>query len=263
MPGSARSGDQAEAPVAATTVEDEGFEPPAWLVIVLALAGIGGVVALLVLGPRDQGGPAGRRPLVATAGPAAEVAAAPGARRRWPLRAMVAIGLGLALAPAIFQMFTRAPGGGRMIDDFAPYMTDAKIDSFSRDLDTIGAAPRRGGPRARGAGRRGRPVPDRRGASPTSWPAIDDDMSSMLGTMQDNIDDYDGVAALPPFALFPWFFVVPGLLVAGVAGWSLRRDRTGVADPRAPHRARRARRSVSSPHRRCSRCSPGRPAAPT
>jgi hypothetical protein len=38
----------------AAAVHDEGFKAPVWLVVVLALAGIGGVVALLVLGPRRR-----------------------------------------------------------------------------------------------------------------------------------------------------------------------------------------------------------------
>lgn len=43
-----------EAALAAARVEDESFEAPAWLVVALASAGIGGVVALLVLGPRRR-----------------------------------------------------------------------------------------------------------------------------------------------------------------------------------------------------------------
>jgi hypothetical protein len=35
--------------------------------------------------------------------------------------------------------------------------------------------------------------------------------------MSDNVENYQAVAALPPFPLFPWFFVIPGLLVIGLA----------------------------------------------
>jgi hypothetical protein len=38
----------------AAAVHDDGFEAPVWLVVLLALAGIGGVIALLVLGPRRR-----------------------------------------------------------------------------------------------------------------------------------------------------------------------------------------------------------------
>jgi hypothetical protein len=43
------SGEEVAALPAGTVVEDEGFEPATWLVALLALLGIGGVIALLVL----------------------------------------------------------------------------------------------------------------------------------------------------------------------------------------------------------------------
>ncbi len=148
-------------------------------------------------------------------------AAAP--RRRWPVIAIVAIGLGLALAPVAFQMFTRVPPGGPMIDDFEPYMREAKIDSFTTDLDTIGAAHQESVALLAAT-----PDGETRFGSVASfndaWPALHEDMTSMLSTMEENIDNYLGIAALPPFVLFPWFFVIPGVLLAGVGIWSLRAD---------------------------------------
>ena len=38
----------------------------------------------------------------------------------------------------------------------------------------------------------------------------------MIGAMSDNVANYRAVAALPSFSLFPWFFVLPGLLVVGL-----------------------------------------------
>jgi hypothetical protein len=55
-------------------------------------------------------------------------------------------------------------------------------------------------------------------------------MTPMIGAMSDNVSNYQAVAALPPFPLFPWFFVAPGLLVAGSAL---------LAGPRRSPRARR------------------------
>lgn len=49
-------------------------------------------------------------------------------------------------------------------------------------------------------------------------------MAPMIGTMADNLDNFAGVAALPPFWAVPWFFVGPGLLVAGLGAWSHRRS---------------------------------------
>ncbi len=49
------------------------------------------------------------------------------------------------------------------------------------------------------------------------WAHILNDMTPMIGAMSDNVANYQAVAALPPFALFPWFFVAPGLIVIGSA----------------------------------------------
>ena len=60
--------------------------------------------------------------------------------RRGFVVAIVVIGLGLALAPAMFQMFSRAPKGGDMIDEFRPYMTVEQISLFRGYMDQIRAA---------------------------------------------------------------------------------------------------------------------------
>ena len=59
--------------------------------------------------------------------------------RRWPFIAAAAIGLALALAPLAFQMFSRAPGGSKMIDDFKPFMTRTKVTQIQGYFLTIGS----------------------------------------------------------------------------------------------------------------------------
>jgi hypothetical protein len=147
--------------------------------------------------------------------------------RRWPLMLVAAIGIGLALAPVAFQMFTRAPGGGTMIKGFKPYMNVAAIDGFRHDLAVIDAAHQQSTTLVDQAGRaRSYPaVVD----FDKQWPSINADMSSMLTTMRTNIKHYRGVAALPPFVLFPWFFVIPGLLLAACAIGALLAQRRGRA----------------------------------
>ena len=39
----------------------------------------------------------------------------------------------------------------------------------------------------------------------------------MIGTMSDNVTNFEAVDALPDFPLFPWFFVIPGVLLVGLA----------------------------------------------
>src|SRR5205823_1998672 len=152
------------------------------------------------------------------------------ARRRL-LLVVLAIGIGLVLAPVAFQMFTRAPEGGRMIEQFRPYMTTAKIDRFQGYLDEIGRADRETAGAVAADQRYGAVAELHR-----RWPGIDSDMSDMLATMRRDIGRYRGVAALPPFVLFPWFFVLPGLIIAALAACGLVRAARG-ATPRRPLRA--------------------------
>ena len=151
------------------------------------------------------------------------------------LGALVALGLALAAAPIAFAMFTRAPKGGDMIDEFRPFMTQAKIDEFRGFLRVIGAAATESETTVRPAAAEALGIDaatsDQRFAFvdgfEQAWPAIDADMSDMLDRMQRNLDTFEGVDALPPFALFPWFFVLPGLFVAVGAGWALVARRRG------------------------------------
>ena len=157
-----------------------------------------------------------------------------GGHRRGVWWAVLALGLGLIAAPAVFQMFDRAPKGADMIDGFAPYMTTAEIEKFQAYLAEIDAAmvevdalpvDTTAAP--------GEPAPQFASveALQDQWPGINADMSDMLATMADDIDNYEAVAALPSFDLFPWFFVTPGVLVVGIAATVLIRDRRGRRTP--------------------------------
>lgn len=155
-------------------------------------------------------------------------------KRNLPIVAALLIGIGMIAAPAVFQMFDRAPLGGEMIDDFEPYMTMDEVELFRGYLDEIGAANAesidelRTGLVAAGA------IDD--GAFDTTfvsvanlnaqWPTIQDDMGDLIDRMEANLDNYAAVAALPPFPMFPWFFVIPGLMivVAAAVALFLRRD---------------------------------------
>lgn len=144
--------------------------------------------------------------------------------RRGHLLAILAIGIGLVAAPAVFQMFTRAPAGGRMIDDFRPFMTEQRLGAFSDHLDTIDGAHAATTDLVRDHDLGPDELDERFGAVATfveEWPGIQDEMGGMLADIQENVDNFEAVDALPPFALFPWFFVLPGLLLIGLAGSAL------------------------------------------
>ncbi|MCU0267774.1 MAG: hypothetical protein MUF83_03905 [Acidimicrobiales bacterium] len=157
-----------------------------------------------------------------------------GARRGASVVALV-IGLGLVVAPFAFQMFSRAPQGGDMIDDFEPYMSTEVIERFRGYLDTVDAADAQASDQLQPALADAGAVPaedfDTTYVQVASlreqWPDVQADMTDLLDTMDRNLDNYDAVASLPPFPLFPWFFVIPGVLVAGAATWALLAGRRG------------------------------------
>lgn len=162
-------------------------------------------------------------PRADTSAPVAAGAVAP---RRWPLVLVAAIGVGLALTPALTGMFTRAPAGGQMLEDFAPFMTEARLDAFAGHLDTIGAAIDATEEEVVPVAGVDHPATDQ---MVQRWPGIEEQMRGMLADIRANVDRYDQVAALPPFALFPWFFVIPGVLAVGLAGIALRHSATTTA----------------------------------
>jgi hypothetical protein len=149
---------------------------------------------------------------------------APARRGPRALLALAVLGVALALAPVAFQMFSRAPQGATMLADFKPFMTTPRLDGFQQDLRQIDASVTE----LNGAAAAGRP-----GAAAAQnvsyhdfakqWPQIDQYMTNLLNKVQGNLGNYQAVAALPSFKLFPWFFVLPGVLIAGLALLAWRR----------------------------------------
>jgi hypothetical protein len=159
--------------------------------------------------------------------------------------ALAALGVALVLAPAVFQMFSRALDGGRMMTAFKPIETRARVARIQGYFSDIAAG--------QGAVQLELiPALRRAGLSATEisasypgltrfdgdWIHILNDMTPLIGAMSNNVVNYDAVAALPPFALFPWFFVLPGLLVAGLGLAAVprrSRDTDGAASTDIPH----------------------------
>lgn len=154
--------------------------------------------------------------------------------RNVPIIAALIVGIGMMVAPFVFQMFARAPLGGDMIDDFEPYMTIEEVEKFRGYLEEIDAANTESVESLRDAlvetGAVEGPQYDVVLASVVNlneqWPTVDADMTDLIDRMEANLENYAAVAALPPFAMFPWFFVVPGALIAVAAGVALYQRRT-------------------------------------
>ncbi|MCX5045459.1 hypothetical protein OG921_20015 [Aldersonia sp. NBC_00410] len=167
---------------------------------------------------------------------AAEVAGIRAPRSRIPHLLLAALGVALILAPLLLGMFTRAAQGQEMIVSFAPYIQTERIAEFRADLATVDAA-RENVAALELSGHA--PVGDYPyvAALVREYPSIDADMSAMLDTVESNAVRYQQLSSLPPFALLPWLFVLPGLafVLAGALGWrAARRGRrsmfaTGVA----------------------------------
>jgi hypothetical protein len=159
--------------------------------------------------------------------------AAAGMGRR-ALVALALIGIALAAAPLAFGMFDRGPKGAQMMVEFKPFMTDARLSGFQRHIADIQAGVRESdGSVARaleGSGPAAHARYDRRfpgfAEFRDDWGPIHADMTRLLDTIQANTANYEAMVALPSFELFPWFFVIPGLLVALLALIALAAPRT-------------------------------------
>jgi hypothetical protein len=154
----------------------------------------------------------------------------PSRKRRWAVIALGVLGIALIAMPIAFQMFERAPKGARMIRDFRPYMTASRLDGYQTEMSQINAGVGEGGTKVvarlfagTAAQRQARLAASFPGfvEFEHQWAGIYPDMSGMLRTIQRNLGNYRAVAALPSFTLFPWFFVIPGLILLGLLGFGL------------------------------------------
>jgi hypothetical protein len=121
-------------------------------------------------------------------------------------------------------MFQRAPKGGRMISAFRAIETTHNVEQIQGYFGSMAVG--QGAIRLELV-----PALEQAGLSTTQiqsmfpavytldarWVHILNDMTPMIGAMSDNVANYQAIAALPPFPLFPYFFVLPGIFVAGAA----------------------------------------------
>jgi hypothetical protein len=145
--------------------------------------------------------------------------------------AIVLVGAALVCFPFATGMFERAPQGAHMIAAFKPYMQTAKLASYQREVRQLdegfdqgaakGAALLSPHANAAVAQRRLQASAPELAQVNREWPQIDRRLSVLLARIQANRTNYDAVAALPRFTLFPWFFVIPGTLLILLAAAAL------------------------------------------
>jgi hypothetical protein len=154
---------------------------------------------------------------------------------RW---ALVVLGVALITAPVAFQMFQRAPKGGQMMTAFKTIETTPNVQKIQGYFGTMaegqGAIRLEIVPSLEKAGLTSAQITSQFPAVSTldaQWIHILNDMTPMIGAMSDNVAGYQEISSLPPFPLFPWFFVLPGVIVAGLALAAGSGRRPESADP--------------------------------
>jgi len=147
--------------------------------------------------------------------------------RSWALAALGVVGIALIALPLVFGMFSRAPKGAVMLASFRPFMTSTRLEGFQTEIRQINAGVLQadssvvvrleGSSHAAARARFERQFPSFAQFS-GQWSGIDAHMSSLLDQVHGNLGNYEAIAALPSFRLFPWFFVIPGALVIVLLG---------------------------------------------
>ncbi len=188
------------------------------------------------------------------------------ARRRWPLLLALVVGAALIALPAATKMFERAPQGaadGRRLRAVRDRRADRR--SFQRNIREVDAYAQEGtdgrAPAIFVPGV-GDPRQRQRGAVPARspqvalfsqrWPAVRRTFEQAApGTIAASRANYEAVAALPSFTLFPWFFVVPGRAAGGARArrTAARPPPPGDVDPAAARDDRARRRARARPGR--------------
>jgi hypothetical protein len=169
------------------------------------------------------------------AGPSREPRVGNSGAKSWAVGVLAFLGVALVIMPLAFNMFSRAPKGAVMLKEFKPFMTTARLNGFQKDIGQINAGVQEadGGVAqfltANADPREARTHFD--AAYPTfaqfsgQWGAVDAHMTDLLDKVQGNLANYQAVAALPSFTLFPLFFVIPGALILLLLGAYLLRAR--------------------------------------
>jgi hypothetical protein len=149
---------------------------------------------------------------------------------RWVLAILLVAGLALVALPVAWGMFSRAPKGATMLSDFKPFMTATRLDGFRRDIREVNDGIRESQTKVAAFLTRTAPAGTHRSFrerfpefadSAPQWPPINAQMTSLIERIQANLPNYQAMAALPSFTLFPWFFEIPGLLLLLAVGLAL------------------------------------------
>ena len=165
--------------------------------------------------------------------------------RRIVLAALLVIGVALIAAPFAFSMFDRTSNGEKMVNSFRPVMQPASVQKttyyynqvftplgpFSKMMPGVAADAQKLVP-ALAQALHMTPAQVQQMLK-TQFPSMAAMLQSLpqaekifnqvppglahykplVTTMNANVDNYAAVDSMPAMGLFPWFFIVPGILI--------------------------------------------------
>lgn len=176
--------------------------------------------------------------------------------RRLTLSLFLAIGVGLIVVPVAMSMFSRASNGEKMVNGFRPIMQSAHVQTTADYYDNVFTKLRPMALLMPGVQQDAQKlIPALAQAfheSPahvqqmlaTQFPSFAKLMQSLpqavavmkrvppgldwylplVRTMQANVNNYKSVDELPAMGFFPWFFVIPGIMLVLAAAYLLVGD---------------------------------------
>ncbi|GAB0103758.1 hypothetical protein JMUB6875_27320 [Nocardia sp. JMUB6875] len=147
-------------------------------------------------------------------------------------------GLALIVTPLAAGLFAAAPAAQPVIDGFRPILTTEHVRRVQGYFVTLVAADGELNSRYAGAVRAAHPDADLSGitALENRWQPMTSRFAALVGTMNDNVRNFDAVVALndvtrplgfTAFRGLAWGFLIPGILVTGLALIGLRPVPTG------------------------------------
>ncbi|MFI5777458.1 hypothetical protein [Nocardia sp. NPDC051570] len=144
--------------------------------------------------------------------------------------------VGLIAISLVGGLFSAAPAGRPLIDGFRPILTRDEVRTMQGYFVTLVAADGELNSRYTAAIRAAHPDADLSGvaALESRWQPMTSRFAALIGTMNDNIDNFDAVVALDDstkplgftaFRGLGWFYLVPGVIVVAAAAAGLREPR--------------------------------------
>ncbi|MBB5914890.1 hypothetical protein BJY24_003757 [Nocardia transvalensis] len=149
-------------------------------------------------------------------------------------------GVVLVAVPVVGGLFGAASAGQPVIDGFRPLLTQTEVRKVQGYFVTLVAADGELNSRYLPAVRAAHPEADLAGLTTleSRWQPMTSRFAALIGAMNDNIENFDAVAALNDstkplgfggFRALGWFYLVPGALVLAVLAAGIRKRDSATA----------------------------------